>query len=71
MSLSDDGRLITCDGEGCDATTTAPGASPRANFVAGDTSIDAISDWLFVLSDQNEHRHYCPRCAPAFLNGLF
>lgn len=70
LSLSDDPRVILCDGEACDATTQAPVTLSRGDVVPGDTSANPVQDWLFVVVDQDEQRHYCPRCALIYLRTL-
>lgn len=70
MSLSEDGRTITCDGPGaglagCPHTMRLPiglrqllrpNESPPAN------------GWLCVVG--SDTRHYCPDCAPGLLKSL-
>ncbi len=71
MSLSQDGRTLTCDGPGAGVTgcprtmrlpiglrqLLRPNESPPAN------------GWLCVVGSDNTG-HYCPDCAPGFLKSL-
>jgi hypothetical protein len=61
MSLTADGKHITCDGEECREQTRVPvllTASERTHPPVG----DAAKQWLYVLR-QGRSYHYCPRCA--------
>src|SRR5579871_64586 len=65
MSLNSTGKIITCDGERCTATTLVPVALRSTLTPAAPPS---TMGWLFVQGAAGT-QHFCPACAPDFLNG--
>jgi hypothetical protein len=69
MSLSADGRKITCDGQNCLATAWLPvgltALLPRG--AASDT--ESVRGWLFVTK-RGHAGHYCPACIPRHLGAI-
>lgn len=61
MSLQKGGRIIRCDGLDCTETTHGVVALRPTR-----QQQQANHDWLFTSIDDS-WRHYCPRCAHAFL----
>ena len=67
MSMSVNGQLVTCNGEGCQARADVPIALRR--MLGDDQAIEHISGWLFTAR-RGEWRHYCPDCLPLYLERL-
>jgi hypothetical protein len=81
MSLNGDGRTIYCDGadksgHACTATMQAPVAlRPHLSRLVGRAALAAPDNahraggWL-CMSGRERGRHYCPKCAQAFVQAL-
>jgi hypothetical protein len=67
LSIEADGKYIFCDGENCQARTSAPVA--LQSFLLPDPQTLATRGWLFVHAD-GWPNHYCPHCAPGYLKAL-
>jgi hypothetical protein len=67
LSIRADGKYLFCDGPDCQARTLAPVA--LQTLLPPDSQAHSTRGWLFVHEDEGI-RHYCPRCAPRFLDAL-
>ncbi len=65
MSITHNGRQITCNGDGCQAEADAPVAL-HPLLCGDDSSKQQINGWLFIASG-GEWRHYCPSCLIGYL----
>jgi hypothetical protein len=61
MSVSEIGKRILCDGEGCQAVASPPIAL-RAQLHSPDPELPTAEGWLFITG-RGSSRHFCPRCA--------
>lgn len=66
MSLTMNGRTITCDGAVCEATTRFLVAL-RPSIISSATP--AANGWLYVLGTDHD-LHFCPVCSPKYLRAL-
>ena len=64
MSLSADGRHITCDGVECIARADVPVA--LRPLLGPDKTVAQTNGWLFAAR-RGEWQHYCPDCLPLYL----
>ncbi len=62
MSQKNRGRIISCDGEGCDAEAVLPVGlqTTLGGTTCGD--VNGPDGWLFYRSS-NSWLHYCPDCS--------
>ena len=67
MSLSADGRHITCDGAECLARADVPVA--LRPLLGPDRTLTQSNGWLFAAR-RGEWRHFCPSCLPLYLETL-
>lgn len=67
MSLSAEGRHITCDGAECSARAEVPVA--LRPLLGPDTTTAQSNGWLFARH-QGRWRHFCPDCLPLYLEQL-
>ncbi len=64
MSMSGDGRHVTCDGAGCLERADVPVA--LRSLLGHDKATEQINGWLFAAR-RGQWRHYCPACTPLYL----
>ncbi len=64
MSVSVNGRHVTCDGAGCLEQADVPIA--LRPLLSRDKATERINGWLFVAR-RGEWRHYCPACTALYL----
>ncbi len=64
MSVSADGRHITCDGAGCLERADVPIA--LRPLLSRDKATEQINGWLFAVR-RDVWRHYCQACTPLYL----
>lgn len=69
MSLTQDGQLILCDGEECEATARLPVALRPELPLPGEQGMQTAAGWLFV-GNREAWKHFCPRCACSYLRIL-
>ena len=64
MSLSAEGRHITCDGAECSARTDVPVA--LRPLLGPEKATAQSNGWLFVAR-RGKQSHFCPDCLPLYL----
>ena len=68
VSVTQNGRLLKCDGAGCVATARVPVALRSVLGAAGMTG-SSVYGWLYVVRE-GQWSHYCPKCNTAYLSSL-
>jgi hypothetical protein len=66
MSITKDGQLIQCDGEGCDAVVRLPVGLRSTLTRERRIASEQPEGWLFAMRSGHS-LHYCPNCKAKYL----